>query len=103
MGTDLITVFKRIIKRNTWLSPKTKQYALLKLQTLDLSIAVPKNMRDDPILEYREDDPWGNLLKITNWRTYKYISLEGADVIDIPQISWNAFKLITWKCFYARG
>ena len=94
MGTDLITVFKRIISRNTWLSPKTKQYALLKLKTLDLSIAVPKNMRDDPILDYKDDDPWGNLMKITNWRTFKYITLEGSDVIDVPQISWNAFKLI---------
>lgn len=99
MGTDLITVFKRIINRNTWLSPKTKKYALLKLETLDLSIAVPKNMRDDPILDYRDDDPWGNLLKITNWRTYKYISLEGSDVIDIPQISWNAFKLIGQQAY----
>jgi putative endopeptidase len=99
MGNDLITVFKRIISRNAWLSPKTKAYALLKLKTMTLSIAAPKNMRDDPILDYKPDDPWGNLLKKCNWRTYKYISLEGADVVDIPQISWNAFKLIGQQAY----
>ena len=99
MGTDLISVFKRIIKRNTWLSPKTKAYALLKLKTMKLNIAVPKNMREDPLLDYKSDDPWGNLLKITNWRTFKYISLEGEDVVDIPQISWNAFKLIGQQAY----
>ena len=31
MAADLLTVYKRIIKRNTWLSPKTKKYALQKL------------------------------------------------------------------------
>jgi predicted metalloendopeptidase len=28
LGNDLLTVFKRIIKRNNWLSPETKKYAL---------------------------------------------------------------------------
>ena len=94
MGKDLITVFKRIIRRNKWLSPKTLKYALLKLDHLNLMIARPKHLRDDPLLDYVDDDPWGNLKKITNWRTQKYIALEGEDVIDIPQVSWNAFKLI---------
>ena len=94
MGKDLITVFKRIVKRNTWLSEKTKKYALLKLENLNFGVALPKNMRDDPLLDYKDNDAWGNLMKITNWRTYKYISLEGADVEDVPLISWNAFKLI---------
>jgi putative endopeptidase len=99
MGEDLITVFKRIISRNTWLTPKTRDYALLKLKNLTFSIAAPKVMREDPLLDYKDNDPWGNLLKITNWRTYKYISLEGSDVVDIPQISWNAFKLIGQQAY----
>jgi predicted metalloendopeptidase len=99
MGNDFITVFKRIISRNKWMSPKTKNYALLKLKNIKLSIAAPKNMRNDPILDYKPDDPWGNLLKKCNWRTYKYILLEGADVVDIPQISWNAFKLIGQQAY----
>jgi|MesohylFT_1024984.scaffolds.fasta_scaffold01669_3 putative endopeptidase len=99
MGKDLITVFKRIIKRNTWLTEKTKQYALLKLEHMNFGVALPKNMREDPLLDYKDNDAWGNLMKITNWRTYKYISLEGEDVEDVPLISWNAFKLIGQQAY----
>lgn len=94
MGKDLISVYKRIIKRNTWLSPKTKKYALLKLDHLKLEIAQPKELRDDPLLDYTPNDAWGNLEKVCNWRTKKYVELEGRDVIDIPLVDWNTFKLI---------
>lgn len=99
MGNDLITVFKRIVKRNKWLSEKTKKYALLKLENLNFGVALPKKMRDDPLLDYKDNDAWGNLQKITNWRTYKYISSEGGDVEDVPLISWNAFKLIGQQAY----
>lgn len=94
MGKDLITVFKRIIGRNTWLSPKTKKYALLKLEHLKLEIAQPRDLRYDPLLDYSHDDAWGNLEKICFWKTKKYVGLEGKDVIDIPLMDWNTFKLI---------
>jgi putative endopeptidase len=99
MGNDLITVFKRIIKRNNWLTEKTKKYALLKLDHLNFGVALPKNMREDPLLDYKDNDAWGNLIKKTNWRTYKYVSLEGNDVIDVPIISWNEFKLIGQQAY----
>ena len=94
IGTDLIIVYKRIIERNTWLSPKTKKYALLKLEHLKLEVAQPKQLRNDPLLEYSADDVWGNLEKICLWKVKKYINLEGKDVIDIPLIDWSSFKLI---------
>jgi predicted metalloendopeptidase len=94
MGKDLITVFKRIIKRNTWLSPKTKKYALLKLEHLKLEIAQPKNLRYDPLLDYLPNDAWGNLEKLCLWKSRKYVELNGKEVIDIPLMDWNTFKLI---------
>jgi len=94
MAADLITVFKRIIKRNTWLSPKTKKYALLKLDFIKLEIAQPKDLRYDPLINYTSDDAWENMKKICLWKTNKYINLEGKDIIDIPLFDWKDFKLI---------
>jgi predicted metalloendopeptidase len=93
MANDLLTVFKRIIGRNTWLSPSTKKYALLKLKYIKLVIGSPKILREDPLLDYKSDDAWGNLAKISSWRVQKYISLEGKPIIDIPTIDWINFKL----------
>jgi putative endopeptidase len=99
MGADLITVFKRIIRRNKWLSPKTKQYALLKLEHLKLEVVQPTNLREDPLLDYSSDDAWENIQKIVKWRTYKFVNLDGKSVRDIPIIDWNIFKLIGTQAY----
>jgi predicted metalloendopeptidase len=93
MASDLLTVFKRVINRNTWLSPNTKKYALLKLKYLKLVVGSPKILRQDPLLNYSNDDAWDNLSKISSWRIKKYISLEGSPIIDIPEIDWMNLKL----------
>jgi putative endopeptidase len=94
LGNGLKEVFIKIIEKNTWLSPKTKKYALLKLKHLKLVIGSPKLLMPDPLLNYSSDDPWDNLYKITTWRTFKQISLAGKEVVDIPMVDWNEFKLI---------
>jgi predicted metalloendopeptidase len=99
MGYDLIHVFKRIIKRNTWMSAKTKEYALLKLEHLTLTIARPSVIRDDPLLEYHPEDAWGNMRKLCDWKTSKYLKLLNNEVIDIPIIDWNEFKLIGQQAY----
>uniref|UniRef100_A0A6C0E343 Peptidase M13 C-terminal domain-containing protein n=1 Tax=viral metagenome TaxID=1070528 RepID=A0A6C0E343_9ZZZZ len=93
MGQDLLTVFKRIIERNTWLSPKTKKYALLKLKYIQLIVGSPKILREDPVLSYSDNDPWNNMHLISQWRFKKYIELEGQEIIDIPTVDWFDFKL----------
>jgi len=94
MGNEMLTVYKRIIKRNNWLSPKTKEYALKKLDHLNIEIAKPNVLRDDPLLDYGSDG-WENVLLITRWKTKQYIELEGQTVRDIPVIDWSPspFKL----------
>jgi putative endopeptidase len=95
MAEDLLTVYKRIIKRNTWLSPKTKQYALKKLEHIKLLVGQPESLREDPILDYSETDAYNNMKLISSWRIKKYIELDGKiSNIDIPVIDWESFKLV---------
>jgi predicted metalloendopeptidase len=95
MAADLLTVYKRIIKRNTWLSPETKKYALLKLEKIHLQVGSPKLLREDPILDYNSKDAYQNIRKIAYWRSKRLIKLDGTSSdIDIPVIDWEEFKMV---------
>lgn len=91
MAEDLREVFIRIIKRNTWLDPKTKKYALLKLRKIDIIIGSPKKLEPDPLLDYKPNEFIQNMFKILDWRFKRFIRLEGKKVIDIPQVDWTQF------------
>ena len=95
MAADLLTIYKRIIKRNTWLSPKTKKYALLKLEHINLVIGSPKLLREDPILDYSNKEAYQNMRLIAYWRTKKMIELDGkSSEVDIPTIDWEELKMV---------
>jgi putative endopeptidase len=89
MAEDLKTVFIRIIKRNTWLQPNTKKKALDKLYHLKLTVGSPELLTEDPLLDYKDDDPWGNINKMAQWRHFRAIELVDKPVIDIPVIDWS--------------
>lgn len=89
LSEDLRQVFIRIIENNTWLQPKTKGYALLKLKHLKLIVGSPKLLREDPLLNYSDSDAWGNLLKIADWRINQNVLLEGKKLVDVPDIDWS--------------
>ena len=101
LAHDLKTVFMRILKRNTWLSPATKKYALMKLEHLDLVIGSPQVLREDPLLDYTDNNAWGNLLKLSEWRHAKFIKLDGQKPVDIPFIDWSnePFKLVGTQAY----
>ena len=99
MAVDMKAVFIRKIKRNTWLSPSTKKYALMKLEHIELVVGVPKRMREDALLDYTDDDPWGNLMLLSKWRTEEFVKLDGQQVRDIPAIDWNNLKLIGYQSY----
>ena len=99
MVEDLKEVFIKKIKRNTWLSPSTKKSALNKLEKLKVVVGTPPTLREDPILTYRPTDPWYNMSLLAVWKRSKFIKLEGEDVIDIPEIDWNAFKLVGTQAY----
>jgi putative endopeptidase len=96
MAEDLKTVFIRILKRNTWLSPKTKAYSIKKLQHLKLIVGSPELTYDDPDISYSATDIWGNMEAVMKWRCNKFVSLNDKPVIDIPYIDWREmpFKLV---------
>lgn len=95
LAKDLLTVYKRIIKRNKWLSPSTKSYALKKLENIKLEIGQPEILREDPILSYNSKEAYQNAIKIAHWRTRKLILLDGkSSNVDIPVIDWSEFKLV---------
>ena len=89
IAEDLKIVFTRIIKRNKWMEPKTKKIALDKLQNVKMKIAEPPKLIPDPLLDYKPDDPWGNLVKMSHWRHEQAIYLVGKSVINIPVIDWS--------------
>ena len=89
MAQDLKIVFSRILKRNKWLQPKTKLKALKKIESLNLTVGSPELLREDPLLDYKNNDAWGNLLKMVEWRHKKALELVNKPIIDIPVIDWS--------------
>ena len=90
IAEDLKIVFKRIIRRNTWMEKKTRNVSIDKLDAIKFDIGLPKDLTPDPLLDYKSDDPWGNLVKMSRWRHQQAVNLVGKDVIDIPAIDWSA-------------
>jgi putative endopeptidase len=86
---DLVEVFKRIVSRNTWLSPKTKKYALKKLEYMTLTIGTEPEILDDPDLTYSKTDFWENMTQIMLWRSKKKTLLQGKPIIDIPELDYS--------------
>ena len=89
MAEDLKTVFIRIIRRNGWMQKKTKEKALEKLKNFKLTVGSPELLREDPLLDYKIDEPWENMFKMSRWRLQMAIHLVGKPVIDIPVIDWS--------------
>lgn len=92
LGNDLLTAFRSILQRNTWLSPKTKKYALYKLSKIKLIIGRPDKLREDPDLDYTTNLN-DNLVKIHQWRHDKFVSLTGKPAIDIPMMDWTQYPV----------
>jgi len=92
MCNDLKIVFETIIKKNTWLTPSTKKYALLKLKYLTFIIGEPDNIPKDPEIDY-SDNLYDNLLKLMTWRHKMFIDLEGENVLDLPYMDWVNYPI----------
>jgi putative endopeptidase len=91
---DLKYIFIRKLRHNTWLSPKTKAYAIQKMEKLSIVVGRPDKLREDPILDYNDNfDSWSNISLLTQWKHERYIELEGQDMVDIPLIDWKNFKI----------
>jgi putative endopeptidase len=99
LSDDLKELFIKKIKINTWLSPSTKKAAINKLNKLSITVGKPNKLRNDPLFDYKADDPLYNVGLLLKWKHKKYISLEGKSVIDIPEFDWSVFKLVGTQCY----
>jgi putative endopeptidase len=89
---DLKLVYKKILMRNTWLQPSTKNYALKKLDQFNFVYGKPEGLREDPDLDY---GPllYDNIKKIFTWRHSKFIELNGKPTIDMPMMDWSQYPV----------
>ena len=93
LANDLRDVFRRRLENNTWMSKKTKEKALIKLKHINIVIGTPKNMIDDPILDYKIDDAWGNACKMAKWKKNYAIKKMNYNVAeDNRDIDWREFE-----------
>jgi len=99
LANELKETFITMLQNNTWMSPKTKKYAILKLNKLKIIIGYPTKLREDPLLGYSRTDVLENLEKIYKWRLEKYILLSGKDIINIPSVDWTELKLNGRQCY----
>lgn len=99
LADDLKTLFIRKLKRNTWLSPSTREIAVKKLEKLKFYVGKPEKLRYDPIHNYKQDDPWFNMDVLAKWKHFRYVKLENKPVIDIPEIDWKNFKLVGTQAY----
>jgi putative endopeptidase len=92
MAEDLKEVFIRIIKRNSWMQPKTKQKALQKLYSFKMNIGSTISKDNDTLLDYNSTCSWTNILKKASWRKKLFINLDGKEVInDIFMLDWSLY------------
>jgi predicted metalloendopeptidase len=91
LANNLKNTFKQILERNTWLENKTKQICIKKIENVNVIVGYPEKITTvDPLLDYAEDDIWGNLTKIAVWRHNKFMESVGEPLINIPFIDWTA-------------
>ena len=105
---DLKQIFINKLERNTWLSGSTKKSAINKLKKLEVVITMPDSasaetkglaLQEDPLLDYKDDNPYYNLKILSDWKRKRFVNLEGENVIDIPEIDWNVFKLVGTQAY----
>ena len=94
MCVDLKSVCYKMIKNNTWLDPKTKQQALLKLDYLKIIIGESIDSIDDPDLNYINNDIWHNMLSYNEWKHNEYLVLNDSPVKNIPVINWDEYPFV---------
>jgi putative endopeptidase len=52
-------------------------------------IGSPKELREDPVLDYSPTDAWGNIEKLSEWRFKQFLLLDQKPAVDIPIIDWS--------------
>jgi putative endopeptidase len=74
--------FRNILEKNTWLSPKTIQQAILKLDKMKSVIGSTGKFEQENDIKYHPDSGMLNYLKKSNYENIKYLKKEGQHVLS---------------------
>jgi predicted metalloendopeptidase len=106
IAKDLKLVFIRILKRNSWLTPKTKNYAIHKIEKLQFHIAEEETTQEkthfkDILLDFKANEFFNNITSVTLARNKLFIDLEGKPSFDITHLDWLQYPVaIAGPCSY---
>lgn len=86
---DLKILLYKNIKKNKWMDAKTINYALLKIQNIKVIVGESSYVIDDPDINFINNDIWGNLIRILDWKINELINLINKPVTLLPTIDWT--------------
>lgn len=98
---DLKQLLYRKIKNNKWMSLTSKKSALLKLSFLKISVGIKNDDSLDPDLNFINNDIWGNLLRINEWKYNQLIGLINQPIVNLPIMDWTSrpFNFVNLQVF----
>ncbi len=89
------TAFRHRIEKLTWMSPATKQQALVKLQAVVAKVGYPSQWPNDTGLMISRDSFAGNMMRASQWRFHKMVTRFGKPVNrnrwDMTPQTYNAY------------
>lgn len=68
---------------------KTINYALLKIQNIKVIVGESSYIIDDPDINFINNDIWGNLIRIMDWKINELINLINKPVTLLPTVDWT--------------
>jgi len=101
MTYDLKHVLYKQILNNTWMDHKTKKVALLKLNNLKVVVGVQTIEIEDPDLNFLNNDIWGNMIRMLEWKLSELIRLINNPVSLVYLIDYTSrpFKFAESQVF----
>lgn len=120
---DIMEVYTHRVKTNAWMSKTTKHNALMKLKHLTFCIGTPgvycrnnaqtpgphSRQLTDPCLAYDPKDAWGNMMRMSEWRTnwmanrldmHDLARVEDTGRVDWKQLSLSGAQSYIVNAFY---
>ena len=92
--------FRTILEKNTWLSPKTIQHAVLKLDKMKSIVGYMDKFEAENDIRYHPDSGLLNYLKKANYENIKYLNSEGETCVSKNVWLNEYMSIFTVNAFY---
>jgi len=97
MANDIRNILINKLHRNTWLQEKTKNYAIFKVEKINMEIGSKKFIDNYekilPLLNFNPNEFLDNILKICDWRHKLYIDGKIDIIKTLTTYDYNAYPL----------